>query len=98
MRKSTRHLSFLKKLSRNPSHVGTASLPELTTIVNILYNIDRIPFSSSEKRAVIKHLDSIRRITKATRERKVREELKQHGGSLLPLVLPAAISFLAQLI
>ena len=92
MKRIQKHRSFLERAYRNPSIVKEASLPEISCLVELLYNLGSVPFTSSEKKQVCKHLREIKSISRCSRERKARKLLVQHGGSILPLVIPAVLA------
>src|SRR5689334_5078677 len=95
MNKLRKNRSFLISLCANPSLIEKASLGELSTVVEILYNLGNIPFTQKEKRLIAKHLSIIREIAKCSRERKARAKLVQYGGGFLSTLIPAAIALLA---
>ena len=92
MKRLAKHKDFLKHCAVNPSIVKNATLPEITCLVELLFNLSSIPFTGKEKRQLLKHIDQIKSIAKSTRERQARERLVQHGGAILPLAIPAALA------
>lgn len=97
MRKVALHRDFLARCCADPSLVKKASLSELSCIVEILYNLSSIPFTTKEKKFLCKHLDRIRSIARCSRERRAREELTQFGGALIPAIIPPVLALLSLL-
>ena len=92
MKKLIKHRDFLTRCAADPSIITNATLPEISCIVEILYNLSSIPFTGKEKKLLCKHLTAIRSIAKCSRERRARHELVQYGGALLPTIIPAALA------
>lgn len=97
---STRLLNKLRKhtserLSKNPNLISEASLPELSCVINILYNLGNIPFSKQEKKTVSRQLSVIRQIARCSREKRARAGLVQFGSGFLGAVIPAALALLS---
>lgn len=93
-----KHRSFLKALSQNPTLIRTATPAQIGCIIEILHNIGKIAFTAQEKRKLAKHLALIRQISGIRKATHARDTLVQHGGAILPVLLPAALSLLLSLV
>ena len=89
MNKVVKHKRFLARCATNPNVAKKSTLDQLSCLVEIFHNLSSIPLSASEKKYLCKHLDRIGAIAKCSRERKARQLITQHGGSLLPIIIPA---------
>ena len=92
MKQIVKHKAFLRRAFVDPSIVKKASLSEISFLVNLLFNLGCVPFTASEKKQVSKYLKEIRAISGCSRERKARALLTQHGGAILPAVIPAVLA------
>lgn len=88
------HRRFLLALSNNPALVRIATPAQLSCVVEVLHNLHRIPLSAKEKRVIARALPIIRQIAKTRRVETARQQLVQHGGAILPALIPAALSLL----
>lgn len=88
------HRRFLELLSQNPALVRIATPAQLACIVEILHNLHKVALSSKEKRSIARVLPVVKEIAKSRRADKARAQLVQHGGAILPFVIPAALSLL----
>lgn len=89
-----KHRRFLSSVSENPSLISNASTAEIGCLIEILHNLDKIALSAKEQRILTKLLPLIRKLAAIRKTAQAREQLTQHGGSLLPLIIPAALSLL----
>lgn len=96
--KLSTHRRFLLDLSQNPGLVRIATPAQLSCIVEILHNLHKIALTAKEKREIAKHLSIVKEIARERREDRAREKLVQHGGAILPVLLPAALSLLTSLL
>lgn len=85
---------FLIALAQNPSLVFTASNEQIALLVEILHNIGKIALTAQEKRKISKLVPLVKRIGRIRKVDRARDQLIQHGGSLLPLIIPAVLSLL----
>lgn len=88
------HRRFLFALSRNPQLIRHATPAQLSCVVEILHNLHHIALSAKEKRALTKVLPILKQIAKSRRVNVARQHLIQHGGAILPALIPAALSLL----
>lgn len=72
MKKVSKHRAFLFQLSKKKNHhsiIDQASVPELTVLSEICKNVGVIPFTSKERQRVMKHIEQVRALGKASRAR-----------------------------
>lgn len=89
-----KHRRFLQDLIHNPDLIRTSTPAQIGCIVEILHNIGKIAFTAKEKRKLASYLPTIRKISNIRKAANARESLVQHGGAILPALIPAALSLL----
>lgn len=85
---------FLITLAQNPALVFSASDEQIALLIEILHNISKIALTSQEKKKIAKLVPLVKRLGRIRKINRARDQLIQHGGSLLPLIIPAALSLL----
>lgn len=85
------HLDFLKRLLSNLRLIKVASNIQLSILVEILFNVHKIPFTRSERNAVAKFLPIIRYIGKIRKLEKAREFLLTFSTHFLRTIVSALI-------
>lgn len=86
------HRDFLKKILTDLRIIKTASPLEISCLVEILFNIHKIPFNRSERNSIVKFLHIVRYIGKIRDTEKARDFLYTFAKHFLRTVVKAALS------
>lgn len=94
--------NFCKKLKNSKNiekDILKASDEEIIAIIQFLFNLkcSNVPLFKKEIKQLSKFKQEIEDLSKIRHVTAARNNLKQHGGSLLPLLIPSAIA-LAQIL
>jgi hypothetical protein len=98
----------MKKIAFFKQILGSKSLPkrlqrvtpqEVMWLCEAAWNVSRgrVPLSSKEYKALLRHRNNLKRLAKCRNVREGRGQLVQYGGAFLPILIPAIISALAAL-
>lgn len=92
----TRFFNKLKK-SQSPSYViAKAKDEEIRCLIELIYNItgNKVPLYRYEKKKVSKVMPVLERVGNIRDYKRARKELVQTGGSIIPIIINAALALI----
>lgn len=86
------NLDFLKKVVSNIRIIDSASSKEIACLIEILFNVHKIPFNRAERNSIVKFLPVIRYLGKIRNTEKARDLLKTFAKHFLFVIVQAVLS------
>lgn len=86
------HIDFLNKLLKNVRIISSASTQQIGCLVEVLFNIHRIPFNRTERNSIVKFLPIIRYIGKCRNPEKARDLLITFASHFIFIIVRAVLA------